>query len=63
MAEFKPTDVQKALKGAPYPTDRQHLVECARDNGADEKLVDKLAHLKDKKYTGPDQVQKEVFKS
>ncbi|MEU0192805.1 DUF2795 domain-containing protein [Streptomyces afghaniensis] len=45
--------IQKALKGMDYPTDKRHLVERARSNHADEKVVSTL--------DGPNEVQKAVF--
>ncbi|AEM83113.1 MULTISPECIES: DUF2795 domain-containing protein [Streptomyces violaceusniger group] len=62
MAKPNPTDLQKALKDANYPADRDSLVERAKDNGADRQLVDQLAHLKKGRFEGPDEVQKAVFK-
>lgn len=61
MAEFNPTDVQKALKGASYPSDRDDLVELARSNDADSRLIDKLAHARSQRFDGPNDVQKAVF--
>ncbi|MFE1786511.1 DUF2795 domain-containing protein [Streptomyces sp. NPDC059506] len=63
MAAINPIDLQKALKGAGYPADRDALVSLARDNGADSQLVDRLAELGQDSFDGPDQVQKAVFHS
>ncbi|WNE96609.1 DUF2795 domain-containing protein [Streptomyces luomodiensis] len=62
MTKPNPTDLQKALKGASYPADRQSLVERAKENGADRELVDELSHVKKGSFEGPDEVQKAVFK-
>ncbi|AEM81552.1 DUF2795 domain-containing protein [Streptomyces violaceusniger] len=62
MAKPNPTDLQKALKNASYPADKESLVERAKDNGADRELVDQLSHLKKGSFEGPDEVQKAVFK-
>ncbi|MET9549131.1 DUF2795 domain-containing protein [Streptomyces sp. NPDC006627] len=35
MADISPIDLQKALKGAEYPCNRDNLVSLAEDNGAD----------------------------
>ncbi len=56
-----PIELQKALKGADYPTDRESLVSLAENNGADSGIVDKISRLGQKKFTGPDQVEKAVF--
>ncbi|AXE83651.1 DUF2795 domain-containing protein [Streptomyces sp. Go-475] len=61
MAELSPTDLQKALKGMDYPTDKKHLVERARSNQADDKVVRTLDGLKEDRFDGPNEVQKAVF--
>lgn len=61
MAELSPTDLQKALKGMEYPTDKKHLVERARQNHADDKVVSRLGGLKRDRFDGPNEVQKAVF--
>ncbi|MGI5352460.1 DUF2795 domain-containing protein [Streptomyces sp. CA-250714] len=62
MAEMNPIEVQQALKGASYPTDRKTLTELAKKNKASDKVVDKIAHLKSDRIEGPDQVEKEMFR-
>jgi hypothetical protein len=61
MADLSPTDVQKALRGAEYPTDKAHLVERARRNKADDKVVSRLSDLQKDRFDGPSDVQKAVF--
>jgi hypothetical protein len=39
---FTPTEAQKVLKGVDYPADGDELAEHARENGADDELVDAL---------------------
>jgi hypothetical protein len=63
MAATNPIEVQKALKGAHYPTDRESLVKLARKNKADKELVDKVAHLRRDRFEGPNDVEKEIFRS
>lgn len=63
MAETNPVELQKALKGADYPADRKDLASRARENGADPGLVEKISDLSKKKFDGPDDVQREVFRS
>ncbi|KAF4408688.1 MULTISPECIES: DUF2795 domain-containing protein [Streptomyces] len=62
MAKPNPIELQKALKGADYPADRESLASLAEKNGADSGLVDKISHLGQKEFTGPDQVEKAVFR-
>ncbi|WP_112470957.1 DUF2795 domain-containing protein [Streptomyces triticisoli] len=61
MADLSPIDLQKALSGMDYPTDKQHLVERARKNKAGEKIVSRLDGLKQDHFDGPNEVQKAVF--
>ncbi|CAL9652928.1 DUF2795 domain-containing protein [Streptomyces sp. Tu 3180] len=61
MADVSPIDLQKALKGADYPASRDDLVSLARDNGADDNLVQKLTQAGTKRFDGPNDVQKAVF--
>ncbi|CAL9359772.1 hypothetical protein SUDANB15_00630 [Streptomyces sp. enrichment culture] len=61
MADVSPIDLQRALKGADYPASRDDLVSSARNNGADDDLVEKLAQSGTQRFDGPDEVQKAVF--
>ncbi|MEU7646937.1 DUF2795 domain-containing protein [Streptomyces huasconensis] len=61
MADVSPIDLQKALKGAQYPASRADLVSLARDNGADDSLVQKLSGASTDRFDGPDDVQKVAF--
>jgi len=61
MTTISPIDLQKALKGADYPADRDELVSLAKDNGAGEQLVAALARAPMDRFDGPNDVQKAVF--
>ncbi|GGX70616.1 DUF2795 domain-containing protein [Streptomyces anandii] len=61
MADLSPIELQKALSGMDYPTDKQHLVDRARKNKADDKIVSRLDGLKKDHFDGPNEVQKAVF--
>ena len=56
-----PIALQKALAGADYPADRQQLVDLAKNNNADQDIIDALGKLPEGEVSGPDQVQKAVF--
>ncbi|MGK4906390.1 DUF2795 domain-containing protein [Streptomyces albus] len=62
MSDVNPIEVQQALKGASYPTDRKTLADLARKNKASDKVVDKISHMKSDRIDGPDQVEKEMFR-
>ncbi|MCC8392260.1 DUF2795 domain-containing protein [Paraburkholderia sp. MMS20-SJTR3] len=53
-------DVQKALKGASYPADKNSLIETAQANGADEETMRRLQGLPDQQYQSPADVSKGV---
>ena len=53
---FQVTEVQKALKGASYPSTRDDLVALAKDNGADEELVRALGGMDKDSFDGPSAV-------
>ena len=55
MATPNPIDLQKALKGADYPAAREDLISPAKDNGADDTLVEKISHVTTDRFdwTGP----------
>ncbi|MBB6121079.1 DUF2795 domain-containing protein [Nocardiopsis algeriensis] len=61
MAAPNPIELQKALKGADYPAGRDDLVSLAKDNGADDALVEQIANAGPERFDGPDDVQKAVF--
>ncbi|MER7895767.1 DUF2795 domain-containing protein [Streptomyces sp. NPDC003007] len=61
MATISPIDLQKALKGADYPASRDDLVNLAKENGAEDTLVERLADAGETQFDGPNDVQKAVF--
>ena len=63
MATISPIDLQKALKGADYPARRDDLIALAKDKGADDALVERLANVPEDEFDGPNDVQKAVFQN
>ncbi|MCN9243513.1 DUF2795 domain-containing protein [Streptomyces sp. NPDC052051] len=61
MARVSPVDLQKALSGTDYPTDREALVECAKRNHASKEITEELSHLRKKTFDNPAEVSKAVF--
>jgi len=55
---FQVTEVQRALKGADYPMDGEALAELAKNNGADDDLVNALKDIR--QVDGPNGVMKEL---
>lgn len=52
------TDVQKALKGVEYPADGEELAAQARENDADDELVEALLDLSE--VEGPTEVMQQI---
>ncbi len=53
---MNPIEVQKALKGVDYPTDRNSLLSTAERNGAADDVLEDLRGLPEQEYSGPDDV-------
>lgn len=51
-----PIIVQKFLKGADYPADRNDLVALAEGNDAPEEVIEALGALEETTFDGPDEV-------
>jgi hypothetical protein len=58
-----PVDIQKALSGVDYPTTREKLVECARNNRANTDTVDLIDKLPDQNYDSPTAVSKAIART
>ncbi len=56
MASFNPIEVQKHLKGMRYPASKDDVVSRARENGADDDLVQALEGVGRDEFDGPDDV-------
>ncbi|WP_052850475.1 DUF2795 domain-containing protein [Streptomyces avicenniae] len=61
MGKPNPIEVQKALKGISYPADRSDLAEQAKQNHADQGLVQRMETLKGDTFERPSDVQKALF--
>ncbi len=51
-----PITIQKFLKGAEYPADRDDLLSVAEGNEAPEDLIEALESLEEATFDGPDEV-------
>lgn len=51
-----PISVQKFLKGAEYPADRDDLLVVAEGNDAPEEVMEALEALEEMTFDGPDEV-------
>ena len=59
MPTPNPIQMQKYLGGLDYPAGRDDIVAHARQNGADDDVVQHLEALPDRTYDGPNAVSKE----
>ncbi len=53
MAHANPIQIQKYLKGVDYPTDKETLIQTARQQGADESVCASLEQLPDEEFQTP----------
>lgn len=63
MATSNPIHLEKYLKGADYPANKDQLIECAKRNGADQQTCDTLQRLPNQEYRKPTDVTKAVSAS
>lgn len=57
-----PVQVQKFLGGLDYPAAKHDIVEKARQEGADENILEALEKIPDRDYASPVAVSREVGK-
>ena len=62
MAKGNPLQLQTSLGGIDYPASKQHLVRRARENGADENVVQTLEQLPMERFNSPNDVSEAVGK-
>lgn len=55
-------EVQRYLKGIDFPSNKNKLIEKARENGAPKPIMDILDKLQDREYDSPTDVEREVGK-
>ncbi|WP_182877180.1 DUF2795 domain-containing protein [Microbispora sp. H10670] len=55
-----PIQLQKHLKGVDYPAGKSDLIDTARDQGADDTVLNALERIPDREYDGPNAVSKAV---
>lgn len=62
MATINPIQVQKHLSGIDYPTDKQTIVETARQQGADDEVVSALERMPGDRFNSPNDVSEAIGK-
>jgi len=55
-----PIQVQKCLGGVDYPADKALLIKRAKDNGADEGVLNALNQMSEKTFNSPNDVSEEM---
>ncbi len=56
MQHVNPIQVQKFLKGVDYPVDKNELVAIAREEGADQNVIETLQSVPMDKFNSPNDV-------
>lgn len=57
-----PVQVQKFLGGLDYPVGKQDILDKAKEQGADDKVMKALEQIPDREYASPVAVSREVGK-
>lgn len=60
MDKVNPIQLQKHLKGINYPVSKEDLIDCAKQEGADEAVLSTLEQLPDQEYETPTEVSKAI---
>jgi hypothetical protein len=58
--DVNPIELQKYLKGADYPADKDELAKLADSNGAPREIVDAIRSASQESFDGPSGVQKSL---
>ena len=58
--EKNPVQAQKFLKGIDYPASKQDIVQKAKSEGADDRIVQALERLPDRRFEGPQAVSQAI---
>ncbi|MEV0168168.1 uncharacterized protein DUF2795 [Nonomuraea fuscirosea] len=57
-----PIDLQRHLSGVDYPASKEDLVEAAREQDADDDIIEALEAMPDRQYDGPNAVSQAITK-
>lgn len=60
MASVNPIQLEKYLKGVDYPASKNDLIKQAQQNGADQRVLERLKQLPDRSYEGPAGISKAI---
>ena len=58
-----PIQVQKYLSGVDYPANKDDLVRHAESHGADDRVLEALRSIPERRYEGPNAISKEIAHS
>jgi hypothetical protein len=54
--KLNPTQAQEYLTGAEYPADKEELIDIARENGANQQVIQFLETIPEREYDSPKEV-------
>lgn len=60
VEKVNPVQVQKFLKGIDYPADKNHLMDHAKNHGADDRVMNMLGRIPSRTYNGPNAISKAI---
>jgi hypothetical protein len=63
MAHVNPVRMQKFLRGIDYPASKEELLQVAKDNGADDRVLDALRRAPTDRFNSPNDVSEAIGKA
>lgn len=60
--KINPIEVEKYLRGVDFPTSKEDLIECAKNNDAPEEIIESLHQIKNQEYASPIDISKQIGK-
>lgn len=57
-----PAQVEKSIKGTHFPAQKQDLIQQAKQNNADQEVLDILENMPDKQFKSPVDISKAMGK-
>ena len=63
MANVNPIQIQKFLRGIDYPASKEELLEVAKHNGADDRVLDALRQAATDRFNSPNDVSEALGKA
>jgi len=61
--KISPSAIEKYLKGVDFPSNKEELIEHAKNNSAPDNVLQAISNFSDKEYVSLTDISKEIKKS